>query len=221
MVSEVPAPAVIAFHADALLFDSDGVLVDSHDAVRAAWTEWAQLFDLDPATVLAHVHGRTARETVAHFLDHSLHEKGTAVINRLERATAGRVRAMPGALDCVSALDANRWALVTSGTTQVAQARLHAAGIPTPAVVVTASDVEQGKPSPAPYLLAADRLQVPASVCLVFEDAPPGVIAARAAGVRHVVGVGPGTIGLDVDAHVRDLRQVRLLRDQVNVHKAR
>lgn len=217
MRPEPPPPGAVDFTAAALLFDSDGVLVDSHQAVEAAWTRWAELFDLDPVAVVTHVQGRTARQTVANFLSEPLWQKGVAIIDQLERDSADRVRAMPGALECVSALDRGRWAVVTSGTTEVALARLTAAGIPVPPVVVTAGDVRQGKPSAAPYLLAADRLQIAARECLVFEDAPAGVTAARAAGVRHVIGVGSSTAVLDVDACVQDLLQVRLEPGHVRV----
>lgn len=216
-----PASAAIDLYADALLFDSDGVLVDSREAVAAAWTEWAERFSLDPKTVVTHVHGRTAHQTVAHFLTSSLWNEGIEVIDRLERESAERVQAMPGALAVISELDHSRWAVVTSGTTEIAHARLQAAKIPIPPVVVTARDVREGKPSAAPYLLAAKKLHVSPNHCVVFEDAPAGVAAARAAAVRHIVGVGRAAAVLDVDAYVRDLNQVRIRPGGVRILPAR
>jgi len=193
-----------------LLFDSDGVLVDSDDSVNAAWSAWAERYDLPTAAVLEMVHGRPARQTVAHWLPEPHRPAALALIVRLELETASAVRAMPGAVPSVSSLEPDRWAVVTSGTSRLAAARLAAAGIPQPPVLVTADDVTNGKPAPDPYLAAARGLGRPAGDALVFEDAPAGIASARAAGVGAVVGVGRDTSRLDVDAFVPDLSQARI-----------
>ena len=206
--------------APGLLFDSDGVLVDSDTAVVTAWTQLAERYGLDTPAVIERVHGRPARQTIADFLAEEHREEALALINHLELTAMEGVRAMPGAVECVSGLDPARWAVVTSGFGELARARLAAAGIPVPPVVVTADDIERGKPHPDPYVVAAERLGRRPSECVVFEDAVAGVEAARAAGVRHVVGIGRDTDRLDVDVHVPDLRSVRIAGDTIVVEQA-
>ena len=200
----------VVLRAEAFLFDSDGVLVDSDRSVEQAWTEWANRYDLAPDEVLRMVHGRPAAQTVRDLLAEPLQEEAVRLINRLELETAASVSALPGAVACVSAVPSGQWAVVTSGTRPLAEARLAAAGIPSPDVLITADDVARGKPAPDPYLAAASALQQVPEACLVFEDAEPGVAAARAARVKHVVGVGRGTDRLPVDAFVPDLRSAAI-----------
>ena len=195
----------VVLRAEAFLFDSDGVLVDSDLSVEQAWTEWASRYGLPAHEVLALVHGRPAAQTVETLLPGPLQGEALRLINRLELDTASSVSALPGAVECVSGLPVRDWAVVTSGTRSLATARLQAAGLPSPGVIVTADDVRRGKPAPDPYLAAAAALQHEAAACLVFEDAEPGVAAARAAHVKHVVGVGRDTESLPVDAFVPDL----------------
>ena len=200
-----------------LLFDSDGVLVDSDSSVIAAWTEWADHYDLPTGEVLDMVHGHPARQTVAHWLPVRAQPEALGLIVRLELATASSVRAMPGAVETVSSLGSRRWAVITSGTAQLAAARLAAAGISRPPVLVTADDVANGKPAPDPYLAAARELGRDPGEGVVFEDAPAGIDSARAAGVGAVVGVGRQTQDLDVDAYVPDLSQVIITERHVVV----
>jgi sugar-phosphatase len=200
----------VVMRADAFLFDSDGVLVDSDRSVGQAWTEWAGRYDLPADEVLRMVHGRPAAETVSALVPDQLQQEAVRLINRLELDTASSVSAIPGAVECVSGLADRQWAVVTSGTRALAEARLEAAGIPAPDVVITADDVRRGKPAPDPYLAAATALHQPPEGCIVFEDAEAGVAAARAAGVKHVVGVGRETHRLPVDAFVPDLRCVAI-----------
>lgn len=194
----------------AALFDNDGVLVDSHASVEEAWTLLAEEYDLDAAEVLARVHGRPSRVTVAELVPESLQARALARVDALELETADSVRALPGAAECLAALDPDRWAVVTSGTRALARARLAAAGIPQPRVVVTADDVRHGKPDPEPYVTAAARLGQPPRACVVLEDAAPGVASARAAGAGYVVGVGHHTTAYDVDHVVAHLGEVRV-----------
>ena len=200
-----------------LLFDSDGVLVDSDASVNEAWSQWADRYGVPASAVLEMVHGRPARQTVAHWLEEPHRPDALDLIVRLELATASSVRAMPGAVESVSALEPGRWAVVTSGTSSLAAARLAAAGIPLPHVLVTADDVANGKPAPDPYLAAARGLGRPAQDAVVFEDAPAGISSARAAGAGAVVGVGRDTRDLGVDAFVPDLSHARFTASSVIV----
>ena len=206
---------MILLRADALLFDNDGVLVDSFASVDDAWTTWCHHWDLDPDEILPQVHGRPSGQTVSRLITESRRDEALQMIDRLELDTADEVRALPGAVDLLESLVPGTWAIVTSGTDLLARARLRAAGIPLPDVVITADDVSHGKPDPEPYVTGATRLGRAPAHCLVFEDAPAGVQAARAAGVRHVVGVTnrhPGT-----DAFATDLRAVAVHADEVRI----
>jgi mannitol-1-/sugar-/sorbitol-6-phosphatase len=167
--------------ARALLLDMDGTLVDSTDDVEKHWTLWAERRSLDPAAVLVHAHGSPTRQTVARFVDAAEVATETAWVEELSLHTAHE-RALPGAL----ALLTQRFlpvAVVTSATRAVAPVRLQRAGLPVPAVLVTADDVQRGKPDPAPYLLAAARIGVDAGDCVGVEDTPAGVASLLAAGV--------------------------------------
>jgi sugar-phosphatase len=195
--------------ARALLFDNDGVLVDSDGPVHDAWSAWAAHYRLDAAEVLSGIHGRRTAESVATLLPDGDHAAGLALIDGLELEAAGRTQAMPGALDRLTGLDVP-WAVVSSGTPAIVRARLAAAGLPLPEVLVTGDDVARGKPAPDPYLAAAARLGVPAAECVVFEDSPAGVAAAQAAGVAAVVGVNLRDPSADTWARVPDLTSVTL-----------
>ena len=205
-------PSIVA---GALLFDNDGVLVDSDEPVHDAWAAWAGHYGLDADEVLGQIHGRRTSESVALLLPDGDHGAGLALIDRLEMEAADRTLAMPGARALLSAVVALGvpWAVVTSGTPPLARARLAAAGLPMPAVLVTGDDVPQGKPAPDPYLAAADHLGVPADACVVFEDSPPGVAAARAAGVAAVVGVNLRVPDVDTWGRVPDLGSVTVVAD--------
>ena len=192
----------------ALLFDCDGVLVDSDASVLSAWTRWAESYGLDPLAVFAMVHGRRAAETVAALIAEPQQATALAAINRFEIEDAETVTAIPGADQLLNDLPDGRWAVVTSATRALANARLSAAGLPKPTVLITADDVKAGKPDPSGYLLAAKRLGAQPSGCVVLEDAVAGIAAGRAAGVGWVVGVGPRATEAHIDAHVPDLRSL-------------
>ena len=145
-------------HAEGLLFDSDGVLVDSDSSVEEAWSAWARHWDLDPDEVVAQVHGTPSRRTVARLIAEPHREEALAMVDRLELERADGVRALPGAVELLASLVPGTWSVVTSGTGPLARARLLAAGIPLPEVLVTADDVTHGKPDPEPYRTAAGRL---------------------------------------------------------------
>ncbi|MDI3196031.1 HAD-IA family hydrolase [Pseudarthrobacter sp. AL07] len=203
------ARTVTVLRCTAVLFDCDGVLVDSDTAVVRSWTRWAHEMNLDPEEVLPTVYGRRSVDTVAQFVSPSKRPAAVELIDALEIEDAATATAIPGAAELLAAIPAGRWATVTSASRDLAHARLSAAGLTAPEVLVTAGDVRHGKPHPEGYLAAAQRIGVPADQCVVVEDAPAGIRAARAAQVGHVLGVGSRDIGEhQPDAVVPDLRSV-------------
>jgi len=197
------------FEAQGLLFDCDGVLVDSDEAAAEAWNAWAREyapgFDFERDIV----HGRPARDTIAELVSPADRPRAVHSLMLREVETAAMVRALPGALELLTSLTAVPWTVVTSGVLSVARARLRAAGLPCPDALVTADDVRQGKPAPDPYLLGARRINVDTARAVVFEDADAGVRSAVAAGAGLTVGVGER--GLHTTAHVvvADLHGIR------------
>jgi sugar-phosphatase len=202
-VSAVSGDAVLP--AAAILFDCDGVLVDSDASIYQSWSRWALHYGLDPAQFEEMEHGRRAADTVRQLLADDLVAEGIELIDTFELEDVTRVVAVPGAGRLLERLPPDIWAVVTSGTTLLASARLQAAGLPFPRVLVTADDVKVGKPAPDCYLIAARRLGCAPAQAVVLEDSPSGIEAARAAGVGHVVGVGARALSGDVDLTVGDL----------------
>ena len=192
----------------ALLFDSDGVLVDSDETVYKAWRTWALERHLDPTAVLHQVHGRRSKDTVAALVPRPARAAAQRRIDELEVSMAADVRAMPGARALLDSVSGMAWAVVTSATRALATARLHGAGLPIPPVLVTADDVAAGKPAPDGYRLAALQLGCLVDRCVVFEDSAAGVLAGRAAAVGYVVGVNLRSTSSPTWARVRDLSSV-------------
>jgi sugar-phosphatase len=191
-----------------VLFDCDGVLVDSDDSVVSAWSRWAEEHDLVAAEVLALVHGRRSSDTVASLITPQLRAAALERIDRYEMDAAAGVRPVPGAAELLASLPVTAWAVVTSGRRDLAAARLRAAGLPSPGVLVAAEDVLRGKPDPEGYLAAARLLGCQAGASIVVEDSPDGIRAARAAGAGAVLGVGARARAAAPDRHVEDLTQV-------------
>lgn len=167
----------------AILFDLDGVLVDSLRVVERAWRRWAREQDLPADDVLAVVHGRIAREVIGMFTPHLDAAEQAAVVGGYETEHQGELAVLPGARECVGIASQGRWAVVTSGARALATARLAGVGLPVPAVLIAAEDVTCGKPDPEPYRRAAAALGVAEAECVVVEDAPMGVLAAKRAGM--------------------------------------
>jgi sugar-phosphatase len=167
------------------LFDIDGTLVDSSAVVERAWRQVAREFGLDGDLVVASCHGRRSVDTVAEFFPPEDRAAAQVRIDALELADR-EVVACRGAAELLATLDGQPWAAVTSGPRRLMTARLAAAGLPVPEVLVTAEDVEHGKPAPDGYLLAARSLGVGAGDCVVVEDSPAGVAAGQAAGALVV-----------------------------------
>jgi mannitol-1-/sugar-/sorbitol-6-phosphatase len=175
--------------ADALLFDNDGTLVNSTSAIQQAWRAFAARYRLDPDEVLRAGHGVRAVETMRQFLPTDRMTEAEAWFDAHELELVHETVPIPGAPELLERLTtlAAPWAVVTSATTLLARARFAAAGLPLPPVLVSADDVEAGKPDPAGYLLAAERLGVNPSSCIVVDDVAVGLQAGIAAGARVVV----------------------------------
>ena len=177
-----PKQAVAQVRCRALLFDMDGVLLDSTPAVARVWERWALEHGFDPDEVVARAHGRPSLTTVREYLPNADHEAENREVERREMEDLDGVVVLPGSRDLVSSLPPNNWAIVTSSTRPLAEIRLRAAGLPLPKHIVTSSDVTKGKPDPEPYLNAASVLGFPVAECVVVEDVPAGVRAGKSAG---------------------------------------
>jgi mannitol-1-/sugar-/sorbitol-6-phosphatase len=172
----------------ALLFDLDGVLVDSQVVVERTWRRWAERHRLDADAILRAAHGRRTSDTLKEAVPHLALDSEVAWLDATELADVDGLRVVPGADLLLASLPPNRWAIVTSCGRALARRRLTSVGLPLPDVLVVSEDVKRGKPAPDGYRLAATRLGYDPADCIVFEDAPAGVAAARAAGAR-VIGV--------------------------------
>jgi sugar-phosphatase len=170
----------------ALLFDLDGVLIDSTPAVSRVWSQWAEERGFDAAEVVAHAHGRPSIATVRKYLPMSDHEAENREVERRETTDVEGVVLLGGARELLESLPPDRWTIVTSCTRLLAEVRLRAAGLPVPERLVTSTDVSAGKPHPEPFLKAAAKLGFPASECVVLEDVPAGIRAGKAAGSRVI-----------------------------------
>jgi len=170
----------------ALLFDLDGVLIDSTPAVARVWTTWAREHGFDPAEVVAHAHGRPSLSTIREYLPNADHEAENGKVERREIEDLEGVIPLPGALELLAGLPKCCWTIVTSCTRALAEVRIRAGGLPLPEAFITSDDIVHGKPDPEPYLKGARLLGFPATDCLVVEDAPAGIRAGIAAGARVV-----------------------------------
>jgi mannitol-1-/sugar-/sorbitol-6-phosphatase len=168
----------------ALLFDMDGVLVDSTPAVARVWTAWANRFGLNPAEVVRQAHGRPSIATIRELLPFADHSAENQIIEKAEIEDREDVVALPGTTELLSALPADRFAVVTSASHPLAVVRLRAAGFAIPKHLVTASDIQRGKPDREPYVRGAQILGIPPADCVVIEDAPAGIQSGKAAGSR-------------------------------------
>src|SRR6266581_7419538 len=169
-----------------ILFDLDGVLVDSTPAVSRVWASWAREHGFEPDEVVKKAHGRPSIATIRELLPHGDHAAEDREVELREIADVEGVIPLPGAMELLQALPLQRWAIVTSCTRPLAGVRIGAAGLPKPKHLVTSRDVRRGKPDPEPYLKGAQLLGVPPSECVVIEDAPAGIRAGKAAGA-HVL----------------------------------
>jgi mannitol-1-/sugar-/sorbitol-6-phosphatase len=169
-----------------LLLDMDGVLIYSNPSVERTWAKWAERHGLDVDAVLAAAHGRPTIETIGLLTPHLDAAGETDWVERTEGADPEGVVAIPGARELLAALRSDAFAVVTSATRPLAQARFRQVGVELPPQLVTADDIARGKPDPEPYLAGAARLGVDASDCVVVEDSPAGIAAGRAAGAAVI-----------------------------------
>jgi sugar-phosphatase len=187
-----------AFLCSAILFDLDGVLVDSTRSVERQWRIWAREQGIDGDKVMAVAHGVRTIEVIRAVAPHLDAEAEVRKLESREADDRDGVVVMPGAVELVRSIPEDRWCVVTSGTRRLASARLRLAGIPVPKVLVTAEDVAHGKPHPEPYLKGAELLGVNPAECLVIEDALAGIHSAHAAGMK-VVGFASTYGGEELD----------------------
>ena len=198
------------FEASGLLFDNDGVLVDSMGTVDGSWGVWSKTYSPGFQISYEH-HGRRASEIVASLIGEELFEEALAEINRLELELTHLTTAMPGAKKLLESLESGTWTVVTSAGRDLGTARLKAAGLPVPEQLVSADDVSSGKPNPEPYLMGAKKLSLDISECIVFEDAPSGVAAGVAAGARAVIGIGEEVMDSKADVVISSLEGISFL----------
>jgi mannitol-1-/sugar-/sorbitol-6-phosphatase len=170
----------------ALLFDLDGVLIDSTPAVSRVWRRWAVQHRFDPDEVVSHAHGRPSLATVREYLPNSDHEAENRKVERAEIEDIEGVIPLPGVIDLLASLPEVRWTIVTSCTRALAEVRIKAAGLPLPKKMITSTDIVHGKPHPEPYLKAAVLLGFPAAACVVVEDAPAGIRSGKSAGAKVI-----------------------------------
>ena len=188
----------------ALLFDLDGVLVDSAECVRRICTDWAVARGLDPESVLKSSQGRRVQETVRAVAPHLDVDTEVKTLVEMEANTTDGLHPVPGSHAVLASLPPDAWAVVTSGARPVALLRLRHVGLPIPRTLITGDDVARGKPDPEGYLAAARILGYTPDQCVVVEDAPAGLAAARAAGMRSVgiAGTFPRAALADADVIV-------------------
>lgn len=205
----------------AILFDLDGTLIDSTQAVDRVWDRWASEYGFKPGTYTVQ-HGVPARPQLATLVPPDEVEREFLKLEQMEAEDLHGVIQLPGALDALAALPAGRAAIATSGTRPLAEARIRHTGVRVPTVIVTAEDTAAGKPHPAPYLLAASRLGVSPEECLVVEDAPAGLEAGRAAGCTTLgLATSHDRTELDADAIVENLAAVRFIAESHGVNLLR
>ena len=169
-----------------MLFDLDGVLIDSTRAVARVWHRWAVEHGFDPDEVVARAHGRPSLTTVSEYLPDADHAAENLEVERREMNDLEGVVLLPGSAQLLKQLPPDRWTIVTSCTRPLAETRLRAAGLPIPKLMVTSNDIKNGKPHPEPYLKGASLLGFAAADCVVVEDVPAGIRAGKASGARVI-----------------------------------
>ena len=168
----------------AILFDLDGVLIDSTPAVARVWTGWAREKGFDPEEVVRAAHGRPSLTTIREYLPDADHQAENRVVEQAEIDDTDGVVPLPGAAELLQSLPPGSWTIVTSCTRRLAEVRLRAAGLSIPHDMVTSTDIVHGKPHPEPFLKGAAVLGIAPNECLVAEDAPAGIRSGKAAGAR-------------------------------------
>ena len=203
------------FRCSAILFDLDGVLVDSTLSVERQWRIWAREQGIDGDKVMAVGHGVRAVEVIRAVAPHLDAEEEVRKLEDREVDDHEGVAIMPGAVELIHTIPADRWGVVTSGTRHLASERLRLFGIPAPKVMVTADDVADGKPHPAPYLKGAELLGVNPAECLVIEDAPAGIQSAHAGGMKVIalMSTYPASALSEADVVIAKLQRIQVSLD--------
>ncbi|MFT2793365.1 sugar phosphatase [Serratia sp. T13T92] len=206
------------------LFDLDGTLVDSLPAVERAWTQWAERHGISPQQVLDFIHGKQAITSLRHFMPNATEaelQHEFTLLEQVEAEDTDGVHALPGALALLEQINALGipWAIVTSGSVPVANARRLAGGVPLPEVFITSERVKQGKPQPDAYLLGAQGLGLAPQDCVVVEDAPAGILSGLAAGCQVIAVNAPAdSPKLDqVDLILSSLEQLKIAKSEQGV----
>lgn len=194
----------------AVLFDVDGTLVDSTPLVERAAREWAAEYGIDADEFLSDAHGRRTGDRVADFLPPDQVREATERLDALEASRTDGITALPGAVDLLTNMNGLPCAFVTSMDRAQLKLRTEVAAIPLRPTVITAEDVQNGKPDPSGYLQAARRLGVDPAACVVIEDAPAGIAAGRAAGATVLAVTTSHRPDSLTEAHhtIHDLTQV-------------
>ncbi len=200
------------FLCSAILFDLDGVLCDSTQAVDREWREWGARKGVDGDAIMAISHGVRTVEVIRRVAPHLDAEAEAEAIENHEAHDQRGVVVMPGAIELVKSIPTGRWGVVTSGSRLLAENRLRHCGVPVPEVMVTSDDVVNGKPHPEPYLKGAALLGFSPEECLVIEDAPAGIASAKAGGMT-VIGLG-STYGVEelagANVVVQELSRIKI-----------
>jgi mannitol-1-/sugar-/sorbitol-6-phosphatase len=185
-MASFPSGSSVQIHCKGILFDMDGILVSSLESVERSWSKWAVLRGVDPVLTCQTAHGRRAIETIAIMRPDLDAELELKVIEEIEVEDNEGLTVLPGVLDLLAALPAERWTVVTSATERLALVRMSAGGVPLPRKLVAADFVTRGKPHPEPFLTGAALLGFAPQECVVFEDSASGAKAGRAAGCTVV-----------------------------------
>jgi mannitol-1-/sugar-/sorbitol-6-phosphatase len=207
---------MIEFRCSAILFDLDGVLIDSTRSVDRQWRAWAREKGIDEEKVMAIAHGVRSIEVISAVAPHLDAAPEVQWLESHEAEDQSDVTVMPGAAELIRSIPDGHWCVVTSGTRYLATARLRLGGLPVPKVLVTADDVTNGKPHPEPYLKGAELLGFKPADCFVIEDAPAGIRSAHAAGMKAIALTSTYLAAKlsEADAVVDKLNRIRIAFDR-------
>lgn len=186
-----------------LLFDNDGVVVDTMPGAMRAWRAWGEHYQ-SGFELTAKWHGQKAIEIVRQLVSPSDFENAFDLINQLELKEAEGTKFVTGSKKFLDSLPVGSWNIVTGASLELAIQRLNAAGLAVPKTLVSAEDVKRGKPDPEGYLLGAARIGADIAGCVVFEDAPAGLLAGQRAGAKFLVGLGEQTMDSVADVVIKD-----------------
>jgi sugar-phosphatase len=215
---------MVKVSAEALLFDLDGVLVNSIPAVERVWSRWAEERGFNVQEVLHRAHGRPSIETLRYLLPDADHEAENRLVEQAEIEDVDGIVPLPGVKELLAALPHDRWAIVTSCTRPLAEVRIRAAGLPTPGLFITSNDITHGKPDPEPYRKGAAGLGFAPEQCIVVEDALAGIASGKNAGARVIAFTTTASITDLVVAKpdwiLKDGSAIRLEADRPQLHLA-